>query len=125
MNEKILLFLIASVTSYNLTKAFSPSNSVRIQHPTGRLSITRQQKLKYNPIISTSSTTTGVTKRFSSQWDDEEDEAVATSRSFDQAGEDLKKEEDEDKMSASSNADENPNVSFIYFVQRKIYCIKI
>jgi hypothetical protein len=87
---------------------------VRLQHPT-RFSITRQQKLKRNHIVKSKST-----RRFSSQWEDEEDEAVATSRTFDQAGEDLKKEVDEDKMNASSSADENPNVSFTLMRERKL-----
>lgn len=52
------------------------------------------------------------TKRYGSQWDDGDDleEVTTKATSFDQAGENLKKEEDEEKLNSVGDFDANPSV---------------
>jgi len=47
---------------------------------------------------------------FSSQWEDE-DEEIATTTSFEDAGDSLRQEEDKDRMDGMGDFDANPAVS--------------
>jgi hypothetical protein len=50
-------------------------------------------------------------RRYSSQWDDEDDDVTTKSASFDQAKEKLKNEDDQEKLTSSGDFDANPSVS--------------
>ncbi|KAG7338940.1 hypothetical protein IV203_034609 [Nitzschia inconspicua] len=94
--QRLLVLLLAQAS---LSVAFSPPSLLQIsrRHP----SLNEHLHLKSNRLV--------YTKQYSSQWDDDEDDVKTKPTSFDQAGENLKKEDDDEKLNSAGNYDANPS----------------
>lgn len=89
---KISIALLQLIVSANVSSAFSPAAL-----PRGGI-VTVEERCS--------------TTRIFSQWEDEEEEIVIDRKSFAEAGEGLKKEDDDAKMDGMGDYDANPSVSF-------------
>eukprot|EP00539_Tryblionella_compressa_P001604 CAMPEP_0178745940 /NCGR_PEP_ID=MMETSP0744-20121128/7555_1 /TAXON_ID=913974 /ORGANISM="Nitzschia punctata, Strain CCMP561" /LENGTH=297 /DNA_ID=CAMNT_0020399141 /DNA_START=209 /DNA_END=1102 /DNA_ORIENTATION=- len=95
-NENVLLVLLLGVHVACFSVAFSPAARRQVQ--VGGLS-------------TKTTITASSTRIFLSQWDDDEEEVATSRASFDEAGESLKKQEDDEKMDAVGDFDANPSYS--------------
>lgn len=91
---KFTSFAVQLIACGQITSGFTPARFLQ-QGNLASISAAREQRFQI----------------FSSQWDEEEDDIAIKSASFDEAGEGLKKEDDDKKMEEMGDYDANPAVS--------------
>jgi hypothetical protein len=102
----IILALLQVLDQTALPNAFSHVGLVQHNHQQQR-----QRTTASSNIFTTCHRGPSLTRQFSSQWDEDEAEEVTTARtSFEDAGESLQKEDDNERMGQMGEFDANPAV---------------
>jgi hypothetical protein len=100
--NKILLIVLAQALA---SEAFSPLTCI-----SGRPTLRTTNDAATSRQLSLKSLSSKSTRRKMSQWDEEEDDVTTKPTSFEQAGEDMKKQDDDDKLNSMGDFDANPSV---------------